>query len=94
MNDQPTPNTVTAPAIEAKISGEEFINPASVPHLTLCVLVLENGFSVVGQSAPADPANFDPAYGRQLARADAIHKIWPFEGYLLREKLAQNGKGG
>ncbi len=89
MNDQPIPNTVTAPGIEAKILREEFISPESIPHLTICVLVLTNGFAVTGQAAPADPANFDADYGRQLARADAIRKIWPFEGYLLREKLFQ-----
>ncbi|WP_347268176.1 Gp49 family protein [Paracoccus sp. (in: a-proteobacteria)] len=80
-------NAVTAPAIEAKIAGEEFLNPALSPHLTLCALKLQNGFVVIGQSAPADPANFDAGLGRQLARADAIRQIWPLEGYLLREQL-------
>ena len=87
-------NTVTAPAIEAKISAEEFVNPTTIPRMTICILTLTNGFAVVGQSAPADPANFSPDLGRQLARADAIRKIWPLEGYLLRERLAQPGAEG
>ena len=26
--------------------------------------------------------------GRKIARQNAVQKIWPLEGYLLREKLA------
>lgn len=89
MPNEAQQNAVTAPAVEARIAHEEFINPAAVPHLTLCVLVLTNGFAIVGQSAPADPVNFDAAYGRPLARQDAVRQVWPFEGYLLRDKLAQ-----
>jgi hypothetical protein len=42
---------------------------------------------VHGQSAPADPENFDQAFGEKLARDDAIRQLWPLEGYLLRQKL-------
>lgn len=74
--------------------GERFkgnpdhIEPA-LHLLTFCVLVLENGFTVVGQSAVASPENFDAEIGRKVARADAVNKIWPLEGYLLREQLAK-----
>lgn len=81
-------NAVTVASIEAKIDREEYINPVATPDLTLCVLVLKNSFAVVGQSRPADAANFNPDLGRQLARADAIRQIWPLEGYLLREQLS------
>jgi hypothetical protein len=38
--------------------------------------------------------NFDPELSRQLARRNAIAKIWPLEGYLLKQTLSdeQNGK--
>lgn len=81
-------NTVTAAAIEAKISDVEYLNPSSAPHMTLCILTLKNGFTVVGTSAPADPGNFDADLGRGYARAAAISQVWPLEGYLLREQLA------
>ncbi|WP_353429028.1 Gp49 family protein [Paracoccus denitrificans] len=81
-------NAVTAASIEAKIAEVEYLNPASAPDMTLCILQLKNGFVVIGQSRPVDPANFDAALGRQLARTDAIRQIWPLEGYLLREQLA------
>ncbi len=56
--------------------------------LTICVLVLRNGFTVTGESACASPENFDAEIGQNIARANAIQKIWPLEGYLLKERLA------
>ena len=59
--------------------------------LTVCCLILENGFTVTGQSAAASPENFDEEIGRKIARADAREKIWQLEGYLLRERLFLQG---
>lgn len=60
--------------------------------LTFCVLVLENGFTVTGESACASPENFDAEIGRKIARDNAINKVWMLEGYLLKQQLhdAQN----
>lgn len=60
--------------------------------LTFCVLVLKNGFTVTGESACASPENFDAEIGRKIARENARNKIWMLEGYLLKEKLHQQGK--
>lgn len=60
----------------------------SLSLLTFCVLVLKNGFTVTGESACASPENFNPDIGRRLAREHAVSKIWPLEGYVLRNKLA------
>ncbi|MCM8117104.1 Gp49 family protein [Enterobacter hormaechei] len=57
--------------------------------LTFCVLVLENGFTVTGESACASPENFDEEIGRKIARQNAVKKIWMLEGYLLKEKLSE-----
>lgn len=56
--------------------------------LTFCVLVLNNGFTVTGESACASPRNFDAALGRKIARQNAVAKIWPLMGYELRSRLA------
>jgi hypothetical protein len=56
--------------------------------LTICVLVLRNGFTVTGESACASPENFNAAIGRKIARENAITKVWPLMGYELRCKLA------
>jgi hypothetical protein len=55
--------------------------------LMLCILTLVGGFLVVGQSPCIDPAIFDEAVGRTLARNDAVSKVWTLEGYLLNFKL-------
>ena len=55
--------------------------------LTIVVLVLENGFTVLGKSACADPDIFDQAIGIRLARQDAVQQIWPLLGYELKQKL-------
>lgn len=56
--------------------------------LTMCILVMTNGFTVIGKSAPASPENFNADVGRKFAREDAIRQLWPLEGYALREKLS------
>jgi hypothetical protein len=61
--------------------------PAALQLLTFCVLVLENGFTVTGESACASPENFDEQIGREIAYKDAIDKVWLLEGYLLKERL-------
>ena len=61
--------------------------PLPLMLLTFCVLVLKNGFTVTGESACASPENFDPELGRKIAKENAINKIWPLEGYLLKQAL-------
>ena len=64
--------------------------PDCLNLLTFCVLVLKNGFTVTGESACASPENFDAEIGRKIARQNAIAKIWPLEGYVLRNKLSKS----
>lgn len=62
---------------------------ASLTVLTVCILVLRNGYTIIGKAAPASPANFDADLGRKLAREDAIRQVWPLMGYALRDRLAE-----
>lgn len=67
-----------------------FENEAEIAHLgllTLCVITLANDYTVTGESACASPENFDAEIGRQIAYKNAREKIWPLEGYLLKQKL-------
>lgn len=79
---------------EAAVRGLAFVTTGgawpvvpSLALLSICILVLNNGFTVIGHSAPASPANFDPELGRKLAYEDAIRQIWPLMGFALRDKL-------
>lgn len=55
--------------------------------LTVCVVVLRNGFTIIGKSAPASPENFNAELGRKLAYEDAVRQIWPLMGFALRDRL-------
>lgn len=68
--------------------GEGVPRMESLKLLTICVLVLKNGFTVTGESACASPENFDAALGHKIAKQHAKDKIWALEGYLLKSKLA------
>ena len=58
--------------------------------LTFCVVVLRNGFTVTGESACVSPDNFDPEIGRDIARRNALAKVWPLEGYRLKQALSDD----
>ena len=77
---------LTPDLIDATIKEEAYyVFPGTT--LTVCMLVLQNGFSVTGESAAASPENFDEEIGRTIARTNAREKIWQLEGYLLKDKL-------
>ncbi|ELO3216092.1 hypothetical protein QWS36_002526 [Escherichia coli] len=92
---------VTPDHIESIILAETYFTAAdgaiatgddyhdSLTLLTFCVLTLQNGFTVTGESACASPENFDAEIGRKIARQNAVNKIWMLEGYLLKQKLSE-----
>ena len=56
-------------------------------QLTVCCMTLVNGFTVTGESACASPENFDKEIGEHAAYGNAFNKLWPLEGYLLKQRL-------
>ena len=58
--------------------------------VTVCCLVLANGFTVIGHSAAASPANFDQEIGRKIAFSNAREQVWALEGYLLKQTLSES----
>lgn len=78
----------TADGIHSAANGDDGdATPRALDLLTLCVLVLRNGFTVAGKSACASPENFDAELGRKIARQDAVNQVWPLMGYALKERL-------
>lgn len=92
-----TANRVSLDDIKSSIDAEYFLPGESavagcpvhesLKVLTICILVMKNGFTIIGKAAPADPTNFDPELGRTFAREDAIRQVWPLMGYALRDRL-------
>jgi len=66
---------------------EKYFHVVPGTTMTLCVLTLQNGFQVTGESAAASLENFDEEIGRNIAFQNAREKIWMLEGYLLKELL-------
>lgn len=84
-------HTVTIEGIESKIVHEEYHQIAGT-SVTICLLKLENGFTVIGESACVDPERFDADLGKEIARKNAIDKVWALEGYLLAEDIYRGNK--
>ena len=72
--------------IEGAIKGEIY-HVFEGTCLTVCCLILQNDFTVTGESACASPENFNAEIGQKIARENARNKIWALEGYLLKERL-------
>ena len=73
------------------IIESQHANPAPQPLalVTICVLILSNGITVVGvNEGPVSRENFDAEIGRRISRQKAVDQIWPMLGYELRTKLA------
>lgn len=95
---------ITPDHIKSKVVSESYINAGeavtdngepfhdSLRLLTFCVLVLENGFTVTGESACASPENFNEEIGRKIAYDNAIDKVWLLEGYLLKQNLHEQAQ--
>jgi hypothetical protein len=60
-------------------------------RMTICVLTLENGYLVTGESSCVAEANYNRALGEQYAYENAFDKVGQLEGYLLRQKLFEAG---
>jgi len=77
------PDKVDLQMIRDKIVDTEYIYSGT---LTICILVMQNGFKILGESACVDPSNYSRALGEQYAYNNAIDKAFAFEGYLLAEQ--------
>ncbi len=81
------PNKVTKEDLEHLVarSNTTFTNPAGT--LTHCVITLPCSYTVTGESACVDPANYDKELGEKYALEQAVEKLWPLEGYLLANDI-------
>ena len=77
---------LTPEDIESVIQSEQYyVFPGTT--LTICCLTIRGGYNVTGESACVDPANFNKELGEKYAREQAVEKIWPLEGYLLKQLM-------
>lgn len=77
-----TAKRVTLESINAAIESEQYIVPVGT-NMTICLLKMDNGFVVYGESACISAKNFDAELGKKIARQNAIDKLWPLMGFHL-----------
>lgn len=82
-------NTITIEQINMLLDEAEY----SVAHRLFdkqCIVVakLKNGFTITGESACVDPANYDEEIGFTIAKNQIAQKLWELEGYALQKSLA------
>jgi hypothetical protein len=80
---------VTKPYIESRIAKVDYlVLPGTT--VTICSITLDNGYSVRGESACVDPANYRQDIGEKIAFDSAFDRLWPLFGFLLAEKRHQS----
>lgn len=82
----PSPDRLTSHYLTTRIASVDYSRPTGT--MTIAVITTVNGFTVTGESACADPANYNEEIGQKVAYDMAFGKLWPLEGYLLKEKLS------
>lgn len=79
--------TVTQDQIDNMMKeAEYFVEHRIFGKQCVVVALLENGFTLVGESACVDPDNYDEEIGLEIAIKDIEKQLWMLEGYLLQNK--------
>lgn len=79
---------VTIEEVKAAIVKTEFV---VLPdgRTTICLLTLDNGFSVRGESSCVSKLNFNKQMGETISRDNAIDRVWAYLGFRLADRLHQ-----
>ena len=68
--------------VEAEVLAVQFHQFVGTT-VTVCVITLQNGFTVVGKSACANPDNFEASLGEKLAHEDAKQQMYALLAFRL-----------
>lgn len=74
---------LTPEYLESLIADETYARPGG-GTLTVCVLTLNGGTQVTGDSNVISAQNFDPDLGRKYAREKAVSRLFELEGYYVK----------
>lgn len=89
LEQSPAPR-VTKEYIDSRIIEVSFARIGET--LTHCLLTIDNGFIVSGESACVNAVNYNKEIGEKIAYDNAFNKLWPLFGFLLaEERCAEKG---
>ncbi len=73
--------------LEASLTPFTDEQEATTEILTVCLCLMDNGFTVIGKSAPMSAENFDRELGRKLAYEDCVRQLWPLMAFARKDFL-------
>lgn len=74
---------VTKEYMQGRITTTTFTRIGAT--MTHCLITLDNGFGVTGESACVNVENYNQEIGEKIAYDNAFAKLWPLFGFLLAE---------
>lgn len=77
---------VTEKEVNEAILTEQYFKIGN--KTTICLLILNTGYEVVGTSAPVDPENFDFDQGKKYAKEKAVEQVWCHLGSIVQWQKA------
>lgn len=91
LENSPAPR-VSKEQMDRRISSIQFTRMSGT--VTICSIMLDNGFSVRGESACVNPENYNEDLGKKYSHDNAYSKLWAFFGFMLAEdNLRHKNKG-
>ncbi|MFS0904134.1 Gp49 family protein [Priestia aryabhattai] len=84
-------NTVTQEQIDKLLNEADVDIKTIFGKVTVVTVRLTNGFTVVKSSACVDPTNYSEEMGAQICLGKIKDDLWQLEGYLLQNKLHNEG---
>lgn len=88
MNVTGNPLNVSPEEVDALIIGQQFLEVAP-KQTVVAVLYLANGQCVIGEAHLLNPEQWNADRAAELARADAVRKIWPQVAFMARDRVAK-----
>lgn len=68
------------------IDGLRGMDQDSLSRFTICVLVLQNGFVIIGTNACVNKETWNRMDGQKYAYENALNQVWLLMGYELKTK--------
>lgn len=83
--------TVKQEQIDEIFNNSKFHVSTMLGKITIVVMELPCGFTLVESSACVDPANYDETIGAEICKARFKDRLWYLEGYMLQNKVGKLG---
>ena len=79
--------TVTQQQIDEIYNNSTFHVTTMLNKITIVVMELPNGFTLVESSACVDPSNYSEEMGVKICKERFKDRLWYLEGYVLQNKV-------